>query len=99
VPDQDFYFALDMAGAPDATSTPPEMLDDLVARVLERAGCAGDAAAALTEAIHTALAQASRADSPSRLQFRARDGRLDIVVSSRAGAIWQTTCDVAGHRR
>lgn len=88
MPDQDFFFALDIVGAAKRKS----MLDELIARVLERAGCADEDAFDLAEAIHAALAKGSRAMESCRLQFHARDGHLDIVVSSRAGEIWHTTC-------
>ena len=86
---QDFDFALDIAAAPDSNASVRELLSDLVARVLERAGAGGDATAGLADAIQRAVANGSRGSEGCRVQFQARDGRLRIVVSSRAGEIWQ----------
>jgi hypothetical protein len=88
VPVQDFFFALDIMGAPAKKS----MLEELLSRVLERAGCAGEMAPGLLEGIQAALVKGSRGREACRLQFHTRDAQLHIVVSSRAGEIWHTTC-------
>jgi hypothetical protein len=84
----DFFFALAVSGGASR-----EMLDDLVARVLERAGSSGDGVAALGEALHAALANAPR-DQLIDVRFSAGAGQLRIVVSSPAGDIWQTSRDI-----
>ena len=85
----EFFFALALSG--DASR---QMLTDLVGRVLERAGCPGDGAAALGEKLHAAVAHGSAGTDHIDVEFTAAAGRLQIAVSSRAGAIWQTVCDI-----
>ena len=84
----DFFFGLAVSGGASR-----EMLDDLVARVLERAGSTGDGAGALGEELHAAIAKAPR-DQPIDVRFSAEAGQLRIVVSSEAGDIWQTSRDI-----
>ena len=84
----DFFFALAVSG--DASR---EMLVDLVAHVLERAGSSGDGAAALGDELHAAIAKGPR-DQPIDVRFSAEAGRLRIVVSSQAGDIWQTSHEI-----
>ena len=84
----DFFFGLAVSGGASR-----EMLDDLVARVLERAGSSGDGVAALGEELHAALANAPR-DQLIDVRFSAEAGQLRIVVSSQAGDIWQTSRDI-----
>jgi hypothetical protein len=85
----DFFFALAVSGG-----APREMVLELVARVLDQAGCSGDGASALGDELHAAIAQGSRNQTVD-VRFSAAAGRLQIVVSSRAGAIWQTCRDIA----
>ena len=84
----DFFFALAVSGGASR-----EMLLDLVAHVLERAGSSGDGVAALGDELHAAVASGVR-DQTVDVQFSAEAGRLRIVVSSPSGAIWQTSRDI-----
>jgi len=84
----DFFFALVVSGGASR-----EMLVDLVAHVLERAGRSGDGAAALGDELHAAITTGPR-DQPIDVRFTAEAGRLRIVVSSQAGDIWQTSRDI-----
>jgi hypothetical protein len=70
-----------------------EMLTELAARALERAGGSSDEAAALGESLHAAV---GRGESAGEIvvRFRAAAGRLHIVVSSGSGEIWQTTREI-----
>ena len=70
-----------------------EMFLELVAHVLERAGNSGDGAVALGDELHAAVASGAR-DQTVDVQFSAEAGQLRIVVSSQAGAIWQTSCEI-----
>ena len=81
----DFFFALAVSGGASR-----EMLAELVARVLERAGSAGDGASSLGDELHAAVASGPR-DQAVDVSFSAEAGLLTIVVSSRAGAIWRTS--------
>ena len=82
---REFFFAVAASGGMSR-----EMLAELAARALERAGNSIDGAAALGESLHAAV---SRGGSAGEIvvRFRAAAGRLDIVVSSRSGEIWHTT--------
>ena len=84
----EFFFGLAVSGGASR-----EMLDDLAARVLERAGSSGDGAAALGAELHAAIASAPR-DQPIDVRFSAEAGRLRVVVSSPAGDIWQTSRNI-----
>jgi hypothetical protein len=84
----DFFFVLAVSGGASR-----EMLHELVAHVLERAGTTGDGVAALGDALHAAVASGTR-DQPVDVRFSAAAGRLQIVVSSPSGAIWQTSRDI-----
>ena len=84
----DFVFALAVSGGASR-----EMLLDLVARVLERAGSSGDGAAALADELHAAVARGPR-DQPVDVSFSAEAGQLRIVVSSQSVAIWQIARDI-----
>jgi hypothetical protein len=89
VASHEFFFALALSG-----DTSREMLTELVGRVLERAGCPGNGAAALAEKIHAAVANGSAASEGIDVEFNAEAGQLKIAVSSRARSIWQTVCDI-----
>jgi hypothetical protein len=84
----EFFFGLAVSGGASR-----EMLDDLVARVLERAGSAGDGVGALGEELHAAIANAPRGQ-PIDVRFSVAAGQLRIVVSSESGDIWQTSRDI-----
>ena len=84
----DFFFLLAVSGGASR-----EMLDELVARVLERVGSSGDGVAALGDELYAAIAKAPR-DQPIDVRFSAAAGRLRIVVSSQNGDIWQTSRDI-----
>jgi hypothetical protein len=84
----EFFFGLAVSGGASR-----EMLDDLVARVFERAGSSGDGVAALSEELQAAIAKAPR-DQPIDVRFSAEAGQLKVVVSSPAGDLWQTSRDI-----
>lgn len=71
---------------------PAALVDDLAAQVFQYVGCAKASIPAMTEAIESAVAR-STAGSSSRcdVQFRARNGKLDILVMSNGGRIFQET--------
>jgi hypothetical protein len=84
----DFVFALAVSGGASR-----EMLLELVARVLERAGSSGDGVAALGDELHAAVSRGPR-DQPVDVSFSAEAGQLRIVVSSQSVAIWQIARDI-----
>ncbi len=86
----DFAFALTLPGHAHDT----EMLADLLRTVLAHAGYSGDTLERLVRQV-SVRAVASPAQ-PCSVQFEARGGELQIVVSQ-AGRDWRTTCPVLAH--
>jgi hypothetical protein len=89
VTSHEFFFALALSGGASR-----EMLTELVGRVLERAGCPGDGAAAIAEKLHAAVANGSAGSGGIDVEFTAGAGRLKIAVSSPTRSIWHTVCDI-----
>jgi hypothetical protein len=84
----EFSFSVQWSG--DAVSR--ALLSELTARVLDRAGCSGQAAAEVSGALQTALEHAKRHGArPCGVRFTAASGRLDIVISGGGGSVWQTS--------
>ncbi len=81
----EFFFSLEVSSLPVEDG----LLSDLIASVLARAGCAGDARA-LADAVRAAIA-AAEGRAPCGVQFSVRDGALEIVVAPSGGSIWRTT--------
>ena len=83
----EFFFALEFS----SQGVPVALLGDLASHVLGHVGCAADSLPELPDALQKAVARGS-AEGERRcdVQFRAHGGRLDIVVSSNGGRIWQT---------
>ena len=85
----EFFLAIDLSD--HAASR--ELLRDVATRVLTQAGCGTDL---VPGAIDEVVAKSTSAgERRCRVTFEARDGRLDIVVSSAAGPLWQTTESIA----
>lgn len=86
---QEFAFALELSGQ----GAPMALLADLAAQVCRHVGCDAVPENELTAALTTATA-AGNAFGARRcdVQFLAKRHRLEIVVSSNGGRIWQTAC-------
>lgn len=85
----EFFFAIDLS---DHAAT-RELLREVVGRVLTQAGCGTDG---IPRMIDEVVAKGVSAGQQScRVTFHARDGRLEIVVSSAVGQLWQTTESLA----
>jgi len=88
VADHEFFFSIELPGRPASLG----VLRELAPRVLGQFGCGGDAVPALVDALETAVARGAESGAfTCRLQFVARDGRLDIAVSSDGGPPWRTS--------
>jgi hypothetical protein len=87
VPDQDFFFALDVSGDPDSD----QMVIEVARTVLRQVGYAGSAIDALAAELRAALAERV-ADGKRRceVRFRAVGGQMEIVVSGAGRADWRT---------
>jgi hypothetical protein len=86
VPDQDFFFALEMSPEP-----PFEMLAELVRSVFAQAGYGEAAIDAMKGEMRAALAgNAATGQRRCELRFTARDGELEIVVAAAGRPEWRT---------
>ena len=69
------------------------MFLEVVTRVLTQAGCGSNG---VLDALRAAVENSSSAAvEPCRVTFAAQDGRLDIILSSAAGQLWQITQSLA----
>jgi hypothetical protein len=88
---QDFFFALEFS----SQGVSAELLVELAAHVLNHVGSADAAVPELTDALKTAVEKGTaiglhRCD----IQFRGSPNKLDILVTSNGGRIWQTSIAV-----
>jgi hypothetical protein len=86
VSSHEFIFSLAVSGGLSR-----DLLADLVAQVLARAGSPDDGAGTLSEELYAAIVGAAARHPVIDVKFSAAASRLQIVVSSGAGAIWQTS--------
>jgi hypothetical protein len=92
VTDQEFFFSIELSGQ----TASHDMLRELVSRILGQAGCALDGGPAVADALHAAVVRSAAQGDPScTLTFLAGGDRLEIVVSSSSGHLWQTTHPMA----
>jgi hypothetical protein len=82
----DFYFALEFS----SQGAPASLVEELAAQVFRYVGASMDAVTGLDEAFEqAAAAEPSAGQRRCDVQFRARDGMLEILVTSNGGRIWQ----------
>lgn len=93
-----FYFKLEFS----SQGVSAELLNELTSEVLHHVGLSPDAVPdvmpALQKAVATGTAGIGSPGDQSRrcdVQFRAQSGKLDILVSSNGGRIWQTSLQLA----
>jgi len=88
VPDQEFFFAIDVADEPEFG----HMLGELMAVVLSHSGFMAPTIEELTDVLRGVLTDGA-AGGPRRcdLRFLAQDGQLHIVVARAGAAEWRTT--------
>jgi hypothetical protein len=84
----DFFFALEVS----SQGAPASLVDDLAQQIFKHVGCAPASIPAMTEAIESAV-ERTGALGPRRcdVQFRAGGGKLEILISSNGGRIFQET--------
>jgi hypothetical protein len=89
----EFFFALEFS----SQGVSAALLAELASRVLTHLGSSPDAVPELRSALDQAVAAAGSVAGERRcdVQFRAREGTLDILVSSNGGRIWQTSRPIA----
>jgi hypothetical protein len=88
VPDQEFFFALEVADEPEFR----RMIGEVMTVVLGHAGYAAPTIDELTGVVHGVLAQRTatgrrRCD----VRFQAKAGELQIVVARAGAAEWRTS--------
>ncbi len=84
----DFFFALEFS----SQGAPADLVEELAAQVLRYVGCVPAAMPELTQALEQAAAQTgSGGTRRCDVLFRAHNDKLDILVSSNGGRIWQQT--------
>ena len=90
--DHEFFFTIELSGRPASL----DMLRELVSHVVAQVGRGDETVPAVVDAVQTAVARSAGAGaSTCRLTFVARDGRLDVAVSSDDGPPWRTSHDIA----
>jgi len=84
----EFFFALEFS----SQGVSAQLLTALASQVLLHLGSSAEAVPELDEALQEAVAQgAATGDRRCDVQFRAHAGRLEILVSSNGGRVWQTS--------
>jgi hypothetical protein len=87
----EFFFALEFS----SQGAPASLVEDLAGEVLRHTGCSPASVPGLSEACSRAAAASGAAGHPRcDVQFRAHDGKLDILVSSNGGRVWQETLPI-----
>ena len=88
MPDQEFFFALDVADEPEFG----HLIGELVAVVLNHAGYAATTIDELTDLLRGVLAEgAANGQRRCDVRFQAKAGELQIVVARAGVAEWRTT--------
>jgi hypothetical protein len=82
-----FYFSLELSSQGASAS----LVEELAAHVLEHVGCSRDEIPELTGALEQAVAGNAFGERRCDVQFRAHNGKLEILVSSNGGRILQTS--------
>ena len=82
-----FFFSLEFS----SQGVSAGLLDELIAQVLGHVGCSTDEVPELGGALDQAIRKDGHGERRCDVQFRAHDGRLDILVSSNGGRIFQTS--------
>jgi hypothetical protein len=90
VASQSFFFALEFS----SQGVPGDLLGDLATHVLAHVGASTSAVPELTGLLQRAVSQGA-AGSRCDVRFQAQPGRLEIVVSSNGGRLWQTTVPIS----
>ena len=88
MPDQEFFFALDVADEPEFG----HMIGELMAVVLYHTGYTAPTIEELTEVLRGVLADgAARGQRRCDVRFQVKAGELQIVVARAGAAEWRTT--------
>lgn len=85
-----FLFALEFS----SQGVPGDLLGDLATHVLAHVGTSKDRLPELARLLQKAASQGA-AGSRCDVRFQAQPGRLEIVVSSNGGRLWQATVPIS----
>ncbi len=85
-----FFFALEFS----SQGVPADLLGDLATRVLAHVGASRNAVPELAGLLQKAVSQGT-AGSRCDVRFQGQPGKLEIVVSSNGGRLWQTTVPIS----
>lgn len=83
----EFFFTLEFS----SQGVPAPLIQELAEQVFRFVGGGHGSMAALTEALSRATAATAGGASRCDVQFRAHDGKLDLLITANAGRIWQDT--------
>ena len=91
MPSHEFFFALEFS----SQGVPASLVEDLASQVFRYVGCSAATVSGLTEAFEEATAGSAVGGHPRcDVQFRAHNGKFDVLVSSNGGRIWQETLPI-----
>jgi len=82
----DVFFALEFS----SQGAPATLLEDLAEHVFKHVGVSIDHVEGLGAALDKATAADGVGERRCDVQFRARSGELEVMVSSNGGRVWQT---------
>jgi hypothetical protein len=82
-----FYFSLELS----SQGVEASLVEELAAHVLEHVGCSREEIPELAGALEQAVARNAFGERRCDVQFRAQNGKLEILVSSNGGRIFQTS--------
>jgi hypothetical protein len=85
-----FFFALEFS----SQGVPANLLGDLAAQVLRHVGVAKAGVADAIRSLEEAVAKGS-SGARCDVRFQMQPGKLEIVVSSNGGRVWQTSVPIA----
>ena len=87
-----FFFSLELS----SQGASAELIGNLADQVIRHVGAAADTLPDLTQSLQQAVAQdTAGVNRRCDVQFRAQPDKLEIVVSSNGGRIWQTSLPIA----
>ena len=84
----DFFFALEFS----SQGAPAPLVEELASQVLKYVGCTATPVPQMTAALEHAVAKTTAGgERRCDVQFRAHAGKLDILITSNGGRVFQET--------
>lgn len=87
MPSSEFFFLLEFA----SQGAPAPLIEELAGQVFRHVGCPETSMPALIAALEKATAHATGGQRRCEVQFRVHNRRLDVMVTSNGGRVWQDT--------